>query len=73
MASDTIFGQYAVKLIVNKICIDYQKTIETIQGSEPEMFIESWLRHNIENSNKKFDDAVTKEFFERLITDGVVH
>jgi hypothetical protein len=71
--AETIFAQYAVKLIVNKICIDYQKTIETIQGSEPEMFIESWLRHNIEHSTKKFDDEVTKEFFERLAKDGVVH
>lgn len=73
MAKTTIFAQYAVKLIVNKICIDYQQTLEAIQGSEPEMFIESWLRHNIVNSTKKFDDAVTKEFFERLVKDGVVH
>ena len=66
MVKTTIFRQYAVKLIVNKICIDYKKSLQVTQGTEPEMFIESWLRHNIENSNQKFDNEVMEEFIARL-------
>ena len=69
----SIFRLYSIKLVVNKICIDYKKSIQAIQGTEPEMFCESWLRHNIENSNQEFDNEVTEEFIVRLAKDGIVH